>query len=168
MNHAYLLAAERGRIMARAPRLRPHLPQLKPFDSAVRAMSDFRSEPPLTAAEAAAPTQVFDDMFRLGVRALLVVRDLTVVGLVTAEDLCRPSARQRQRVAEIMTAATDVPAIDWQTLQESRISDLIEIFDATGVSHLIVLQSEAVHLSTVRGLIQRERLERQLVYRADV
>ena len=61
-----------------------------------------------------------------------------------------------------MTPALEVPAIDWQTLQESRICDLIEIFEGSGVRYLVVLQTEAASWSTVRGLIHRQRLERQL------
>ena len=61
-----------------------------------------------------------------------------------------------------MTPSLEVPAIDWQTLQESRISDLVEIFEGSGVRYLVVLQTETASWSTVRGLIHRQRLERQL------
>jgi hypothetical protein len=61
-----------------------------------------------------------------------------------------------------MTPAPEVPAIDWQTLQDSRICDLIEIFEGSGVRYLVVLQTETASWSTVRGLIFRQRLERQL------
>ncbi len=172
MNPAFLLAQQRESIVAMSPRTRPHLPQLKLNDPAVRAMNDFLSDPPLTVVEDIALEAVLDGMFRLGVRAMLVVRDRTVVGLITAED-ARGSQLPRQhrgargdgsfpRVADVMTASFDVPAIDWQTLQESRISDLIEIFEGMRVGHLVVLQSESANLSTVRGLIHRDRLERQL------
>lgn len=167
MNHPFLLAPGQAYSRATSLRFRAHLPQLKFLDPAVRAMSDFLLEPALTVLEQASLTQAFDDMFRLGVRAFLVVRDSSVVGLITAEDIRRSNAPQQQCVAEVMTAAFDVPAIDWQTLQDSRISDLVEIFEGTGVRHLIVLQSEISNLSTVRGWIHRERLERQLAYRAD-
>jgi hypothetical protein len=69
------------------------------------------------------------------------------------------------RAADVMTPSLDVPAIDWQTLQESRISDLMEIFEGTGVRYLVVLQTETATWSTVRGLIHRQRLERQLIRR---
>jgi hypothetical protein len=61
-----------------------------------------------------------------------------------------------------MTPSIDVLVIDWQTLQDSQISDLIEIFEGTGVRYLVVLQTETATWSTVRGLIHRQRLERQL------
>jgi CBS domain-containing protein len=169
VNPPYLLAQGRGAIGAMSPRTRPHLPQLRLQDAAVSAMHDFACEPPLTLTEDHSLEAALDDMFRLGVRALLVVREQTVVGLITAEDaraarLPPPLRTHRRdlRVAEVMTASLDVPAIDWQTLQESRVSDLVEIFDATKLSHLIVLQSETATLSSVRGMIHRDRMQRQL------
>jgi len=38
----------------------------------------------------------------------------------------------------------------------------VEIFAGTGVNHLVVLQTQSATLSSVRGLIHRERLQRQL------
>ena len=133
-------------------------------------MSDFLDDPPRTIAEDAGLEEVVDLMFRLGVRVFLVVRDRSVIGLITAEDA--DAARRAHkgsggtahepRVVDVMTPAAEVPAIDWQTLQDSRISDLIEIFEGSGVRYLVVLQTETASWSTVRGLIQRQRLERQL------
>ena len=53
----------------------------------MRAMTDFQREPPLTAAEDCDLDTALDNMFRLGVRAFLVVRELVVVGLITVEDI---------------------------------------------------------------------------------
>ena len=49
-------------------------------------MSDFLDDPPRTITEDAGLEEVVDHMFRLGVRAFLVVRDRSVIGLITAED----------------------------------------------------------------------------------
>jgi predicted transcriptional regulator len=131
-------------------------------------MNDFLQDPPRTVAEDAGLEEVVDHMFRLGVRAFLVVQHLSVIGLITAEDVsdarrAHAAGTVRElRAADVMTPSLDVPAIDWQTLQDSRISDLIEIFEGSGVRHLVVLQSETATWSTVRGLIHRQRLERQL------
>ena len=133
-------------------------------------MSDFRHDPPGTVPEDADLEQIIDHMFRLGVRAFLVVHERTVIGLITAED-ASVARRTRQhadggaralRAADVMTPSLDVPAIDYETLQDSRISDLLEIFDGTGVRYLVVLQTETATWSTVRGMIHRQRLERQL------
>ena len=170
MNQAYLLAPQPSAIPALSPRLRPYPPQLKPGDPAERAMNDFLHDPPRTVAQDAGLEEVIDHMFRLGVRAFLVVHDRSVIGLITAEharDARRTAAHggaavRDLRVADVMTPSHDVPAIDWQTLQDSRISDLIEIFEGSGVRYLVVLQTETSSWSTVRGLIHRQRLERRL------
>ena len=170
MNPPFLLALQPGALPAPSPRSRPQQPQLRPADPAVRAMSDFLDDPPRTIAEDAGLEEVVDQMFRLGVRAFLVVRDRSVIGLITAEDAdTARRARKRfgatapdLRAIDVMTPAPEVPAIDWQTLQDSRICDLIEIFEGSGVRYLVVLQTETANWSTVRGLIHRQRLERQL------
>ena len=133
-------------------------------------MNDFLQDPPCTVTEDAGLEEVVDQMFRLGVRAFLVVHDRSVIGLITAEDASDARRAQQRcgaagrdlRAADVMTPSLDVPAIDWQTLRDSRISDLIEIFEGTGVRYLVVLQTETATWSTVRGLIHRQRLERRL------
>ena len=160
MNPPYLLA------QAVAPsytplRARHSSPRLKPSDSALRAMIDFLRDPPLTVAEDLSVEQAIDHMFRLGVRAFLVVRDRSVVGLMTATQAARASPHHL-RVVDVMTPTEDVPAIDWDTLEQAQVADLVEIFAGTGVNHLVVLQTQSATLSSVRGLIHRERLQRQL------
>jgi len=142
-------------------RSRLSVPRLKLSDPASRAMCDFLHEPPLTVHEDASLEEAVDHMFRLGVRAVLVVRDRSVVGLLHAREAACSNPRHL-RVADVMTLTDDVPAIGWDTLCEARVSDLIEIFDGTGVEHLVVLENRSASSSSVRGLIDRERLERQL------
>jgi predicted transcriptional regulator len=160
VNLSYLLAQNCAppRMPLRSP---PSLPRLKLSDPATRAMIDFLSSPALTVNEDDLLQEAIDHMFRMGVRALLVVRDRSVVGLMTAGEAAR-STPHHVRVADAMTLTEDVPAIGWDTLAESRVSDLLEIFDGTGVNYLVVLESHSASLSSVRGLIQRTRLRRQL------
>jgi CBS domain-containing protein len=168
VNQPYLLAQRPNAIPALSPRSRPYAPQLRHADPAVRAMNDFLQDPPGTVAADTGLEEVVDCMFRLGARVFLVVHERSVIGLVTAEDAsdarrARPSGDGAElRAADAMTASLDVPAIDWQTLQDSRISDLLEIFEATGVKYLVVLQTESANCCIVRGLVHRHRLERQL------
>ena len=170
MNPPYLLAQAPSALPPLSPRSRPHQPLLRASDPAVRAMSDFLEDPPRTVARDTALEQVVDHMFRFGVRAFLVVDERSVIGLITAEDAsdaqhtvarCGTAAHEL-RAADVMTPSIDVPAIDWHTLQESRIADLLEIFEGSGVRYLVVLQTETANWSTVRGLINRQRLERAL------
>jgi CBS domain-containing protein len=160
MNPPYLLT--HGSMPARLP-LRSYatLPRLKPSDPAAHAMIDFLSDPPLTVSEDNSLQEAIDRMFRMGVRAFLVVRDRSVIGLMTASEATRSISRH-SRVAEAMTLTDDVPAIAWETLAESQVKDLVEIFDGTGVNYLVVLETHGASLSSVRGLIQRKRLQRQL------
>jgi CBS domain-containing protein len=181
VNHPYLLAKPASPLATQSLRLRPFQLRLCASDPAARAMNDFLDNPPRTIADDAGVDDVIDEMFRRGVRAFLVVRESSVVGLITAEDASAAQEARRQsrrearrspvgggaaglepRAADMMTPTHDVPAIDWQTLQDSRISDLLEIFEATGLRYLVVLQSETATWCTVRGLIDRRRLERQL------
>jgi len=160
VNSPYLLA--QGTSPTHAPlRTRPNAPRLKLSDPAHRAMTDFLYDPPLTLPEHFAVDDALDHMFRLGLRAFLVVRDRRVVGLMTTSDATR-SAHRNLTVAQVMTPTDDVPAIGWDTLSEARVGDLVEIFDGSGEHHLVVLQNHSATLSSVRGLIHRERLELQL------
>jgi CBS domain-containing protein len=141
-----------------------HLPRLNLHDSAVRAMTDYRRDPPLTITTEGSVEQALDAMFRAGARTCLVVRDRAVIGVLSAEAAHRACALplRTPRAADVMTSTAEVPAMDWQTLQECRVRDLLEIFDGAGVDHLVVLETEAVNVSSVRGMIHRARLERQL------
>ena len=162
MQHPYVLSSTYNGIAVDSLRYRTSLSRLKITDPAVRAMSDFKQDPPLTITEAVPLDEALDDMFRLGVRAFLVVRERAVVGLITLEDARRTAVPGPATVADVMTPSSEVPAIAWQTLQESRVVDLLEIFEATGVAYLVVIEEDSLHGHAVRGIIQRARLERQL------
>lgn len=166
MPTAYLPARHGASAAAVPVRVPAHLPRLKLQDCAVRAMTDFRSDPPLTITAEQSLEQALDAMFRAGVRACLVVRDRAVIGVLTAEvaraALRRPLPLGAAGAAEVMTRTSEVPAVDWQTLQDCRVGDLMEIFDGAGVDHLVVLENDTVNASSVRGVIHRARLERQL------
>lgn len=148
-------AAPVVRARDRARRLRAH-------DPAVRAITDFFRDPVYTLDEHCELDPAMDEMFRRGVRACLVVRDAAVIGLVTADDIQRARRTGARRVAEVMTAAADMPAIDWQTLREATVGDLLEIFQGANVDHLVVLETESTRRQTVRGLVHRARVERRL------
>jgi CBS domain-containing protein len=173
VDRPYLLPRDEHAIAVTSPRRHHHKEPLRLSDPAARAMTDFRRDPPLTVAENLALEQVLDEMFRAGVRCLLVVRESIVTGLITAEHvrgdhtLIRAQSLAMEgavplRVADVMTPSPDVPAIDWQVIEQAQIRDLVEIFAATEAEHLVVLESETVNRSHVRGLIHRARLERQL------
>ena len=162
MSHTQLLVPGSDLMAAPATRHRSKSRRLRSSDPAVRAMTDFLRDPPLTTLEECDLDTAMDDMFRLGVRAFLVVRAQAVVGLVTADDIRQSRRSSASRVAEVMTAAADMPAIDWLTLREAKVRDLMEIFEGANVHHLVVLETESTQSATVRGLVHRARVERRL------
>jgi CBS domain-containing protein len=147
--------------------------ELKTNDSAVHAMTDFTSKFAITVAPDRQIDAALSDMARLSVRALLVMRDDSVIGLITSYDIEGPRAaqfaeqpqvtrREGIMVGDIMTEWGDLPTLDWLTVQTAKISDLLEIFEGIGVMHLLVVESDERGADVLRGLISRSRIERQL------
>lgn len=147
--------------------------ELRPNDPALHAMTDFTSKFAITVAPERQIDAALTDMMRLSVRAMLVVRADSVIGLITSYDIegprtlrfaQRPDVTRREdiRVGDIMTEWEDLPTLDWRTMQTARISDLLEIFAGIRVMHLLVLESDGNGAEVVRGLISRSRIERRL------
>jgi predicted transcriptional regulator len=159
---AYLIAATAmSAPPLRTARARYPVPRLKWSDPARQAMTDFLRDPPLMLGPHASVEEATDRMFAAGVRSLLVVRDRRVIGLISAAQAAR-ARPLRRHIVDAMTLTEEAPAIDWGTLDEARVLDLLEIFDGSGVDQLLVLESHSATLNSVRGLVQRERLQRQL------
>jgi CBS domain-containing protein len=143
-------------------------------DPAVHGMTDFSQTLPITVAPERPIDEALGDMIRVGVRALLVNRGDSVVGLITSYDIegerpvefSKRSAivrREYIRVGDIMTEWDNSPTVDWTTMLSARIADLLEIFDGVGVMHLLVVEGdESGGTAVVRGLISRARIQRRL------
>src|SRR5258708_18111009 len=174
MKHQTLVSTTRfdagvltGRSMARGQELRSS-------DPAVLAVTDFTREHPVTIDPERQIDDALDDMMRMGVRALLVVRDQRIVGLITSYDIQgeRPlqflqsstySLHRDIRVAHIMTPWHVLTAINWETLQTMRAGDLLQVLDHAGLTHIIVVEADRAGASCmVRALVSRARLVRQL------
>ena len=147
--------------------------ELRSNDSALHAMTDFTSKIAITVAPDKQIDAALADMVRLSVRAMLVLRADSVIGLITSYDIEgprpgrfaeRPNAIRREdiKVGDIMTEWEDLPTLDWHTVQTAKISDLLEIFEGVGVMHLLVVEGDANGMEVVRGLISRTRIERHL------
>jgi CBS domain-containing protein len=142
-------------------------------DPAVQVVTDFLWEQPVTVPGELSIDHALREMIRAGVRALLVVRDEVVIGLITSYDIQgeRPlqflgkSGYRRHdeiEVGHIMTAWERVARLDWQSLRRARVSDLTAFFRCTAATHVVVVEHTDHGRSAVRGLISRTRLERQL------
>lgn len=145
-------------------------------DAATRVMTDFAATPAFTVSADCGIDDALDEMFRRGVRALIVLdEDDAVVGLVTSYDIQgervqqrldgRPNRRREElQVREILTPCEKWTTIDWREAQSARIDDVLEIFRSTDSPYLIVLEAsnETLPAGVLRGMISRTRLERQL------
>jgi CBS domain-containing protein len=147
---------------------------LRPGDPAILAITDFTREHPVTIDPERQIDDALDDMIRMGVRALLVVKDQRIVGLITSYDIQgeRPlqflqsstySHHRDIRVAHIMTPWPVLTAINWETLQTMRAGELLQVLDHAGMTHIIVVEADRLGSSClVRALVSRARLLRQL------
>src|SRR5271154_4789820 len=129
----------------RAPRVTEA--RLALTDPALHVVTNFAWEQPVTVTETRSIDDALAEMMRAGVRALLVVRDAVVIGLITSYDIYgeRPlqflttfgySRHDEIEVSHIMTPWERVPTFDWRTLGQTRISDLVAYFGKTSATHV--------------------------------
>src|SRR5450631_605795 len=147
---------------------------LDPGDLAIHAITDFTREHPITVDEERQIDAALDDMIRFGVRAMLVLREQRIVGLITSYDIQgeRPlqflqtsnySRHQDVRVGDIMTPWDKLLAVDWDSIQSARAGDLLNVLEEAGMTHLLVIETNKKNSSPiVRALASRARLARQL------
>lgn len=147
-------------------------------DPAIRAMTDFSKECPITALEQHTIEEALQTMVHSGVRSLLVVRKERVTGLITSYDIqgerpiqflqsdhCPPDRHLHSAVlvSDVMTPWDVLPTLPIDRLLDARAGDLLTTFSQIQQSHLLVIQScEEPGTCTVRGLISRTHLQRQL------
>jgi signal-transduction protein with cAMP-binding, CBS, and nucleotidyltransferase domain len=142
-------------------------------DTAVRVVTDFTREPPMTVTEDRLIDDALRDMITAGVRALLVVRGDLVSGLITSSDIqgerplqfLRTSSYMRHdeiEVRHIMTQWDRVPKLDWQSVRAARVYDVARAFKTICATHLVLVEQVENNGAFVRGLLSRTRLERQL------
>ena len=147
--------------------------RVKLADPAINVMNDFAREYPVTVDEDQQIDSALVDMIRLGVRALLVVRERKVVGFITSYDIEgeRPlqciqrlsySDRQDIRVGDVMTPWADLQTLNWRAVKDASVGSLLEVFRETDLMHLLVVETAVDATTCVRGLFSRTRLERQL------
>jgi predicted transcriptional regulator len=167
----FSLCAKRSREMGvNSLRLRPSPRYLSLDDPAARATTNFLEDPPLTVTEDCLAQKALDEMYRLGVRTCLVANDRAVLGLITDAHLDAVAGQRAGdyrfsaslRAVDVMIPVAEAPAIEWDTIQNSCVRDLLEVFEGAGVSYLVVLQRESAMLTTVRGIVARDRLARSL------
>lgn len=147
-------------------------------DSCLSALADFRREDPITVQASSPIESALRDMHRWSVHALLVTREATddlkqrVVGLITYYDIERwqphrfpqssaRSDRADSRVEDVMTPWDELPLVHYESLQSLSVSDVYAMFQGTGLTHLLVVESQT-HETCTRGLISRATITRRL------
>ena len=147
---------------------------LEPGDPAILAITDFTREYPVTVDEDRQIDDALGDMIHLGVRAMLVMREQRIVGLITSYDIQgeRPlqflqtsnySRHQEICVGHIMTPWDKLLAVDWESIQAARAGDLLQALEEAGLTHLLVIERGAKNTTPiVRAMVSRARLARQL------
>jgi CBS domain-containing protein len=147
---------------------------LDPGDPAIYAITDFTREHPVTVGEERQIDDALEDMIHLGVRAMLVMREQRIVGLITSYDIQgeRPlqflqssnySRHQDIRVGHIMTPWHRLLAVEWQSIQSARAGDLLQVLEDAEMTHLLVIERDKKNPSPiVRALVSRARLTRQM------
>ncbi len=152
-------------------------PALHHGSAALDVLTDFDREHPVVVGPEVGIDHALADMMRHGVRALVVVEDARMTGLITAQDIlgekplhylttaCTHASCRRQDVlvADIMTPLAELALFDYAALPTARTGDLEQTFHALAVSHLVVMQQHGDGDGwRLRGLISRSRLSRQL------
>jgi CBS domain-containing protein len=155
------------------PRRTTPFNRIQLYDPAVNAMNDFSRQYPVTVDEDRQIGAALSDMARLGVRSLLVVNELTVVGFITSYDIEgeRPIQyiqqfhdvrRNEVQVGQVMTRWHDLVTLNWSDVKKARVNDVLQALRDTNLMHLLVVETEGQNMSFVRGLFSRARIERQL------
>jgi CBS domain-containing protein len=150
-------------------------------DSAFCALTDFHRDYLITVEADGSIDDALADMNRLGVHALLVIRpesggkEQQVVGLITYYDIERsrphrypqatiPGKGRIIRVTDVMTPWNELSLVNYESLQTLTASDVYEMFQGTGLTHLLVIENLGDESVVARGLLSRATLAKRLRY----
>lgn len=162
-------------LSAREPR---EYPALSKTDPAGSVMVDFCRECTVTVEPHQHLDAALEQMQRAGVRALLVVADGRVSGLITACDIqgekpvqfvqssdCIHHSQCRHEdveVVDIMTPIEELPTLRMEALATANVGNVLDTFRQIGHTHLLVVEVSSAGETSVRGLISRAQVEQQL------
>ncbi len=148
-------------------------------ESAIYALTDFELDFPITVDIGASIDVAFQDMDRLGIHALLVVSyepsdgNPEVMGLVTAYAIerarrkCGPRSlldarRGNVSVGDVMTPWNDLSLVKYQSLRSLSANDVYDMFQGTGLTHLLVVDTHWSEKVLVRGVLSRASVAKRL------
>ena len=137
---------------------------------ALEVMTDLARISPATIRPNAPLAGANRFMITRGVRLLLVVDEdhETVLGVITATDILgerpmlvatgRGLRRDELTVADVMTPAAEVQALDLDDVEISRVGHVVETLRRAGRQHALVVDRD----SMVRGILSLSQIGRQL------
>jgi CBS domain-containing protein len=141
-------------------------------------MTDFAIRAPATVFADRHIGAALNDMILAGVRALIVVENGQVIGLITAYDIlgekpikflqspmCRgnPCTRDEIVVGDIMTQLGSLETLELSWLLQSTAKDLAAVFASKACTHMFVMEAgNQGSVRSIRALISRTQIERHL------
>jgi CBS domain-containing protein len=144
-------------------------------DPALSVMIDYRSRSSVTVPETASLDQALEHMKHVGVRCAFVAdgNGKVVVGMLTAQDVLGEKPQQYMRftgvghddvlVKDIMQKKGDWRVADIKDIERATVGDVLNVFKATGVSHLPVMETTESNEQRLRGLLSFSKVKRLLV-----
>jgi CBS-domain-containing membrane protein len=150
-------------------------------DHACCAFTDFHFEYPITVSSETTSRSCARHMRRLGIHALLVTRrerssiDEQVIGLVTHNDISLPGRSRnarlmsqepaRVRVGALMTPWDKLSLVHYESLASLTALEMLQMFQGTGLTHLLVINMQDDGPALARGIISRGALAGRLAMR---
>lgn len=142
-------------------------------DPAMRVVTDFQLEKPITVSGDRFIDDAQLDMIAAGVGSLLVVKDEAVLGLITGQDIQgeRPTQFLQDagylrhpgiKVRHIMTAWEDVQTLDLKLVRNAQVQSVVSFFSSTRATHVLVVEYPEHGNVVIRGILSRSRVERLL------
>jgi CBS domain-containing protein len=154
--------------------------KLEPDDSADYAMTDFRRECPICVPPSRFIEEALEDMNRLGIHALLVTRpqDTTghdrMLGLITSYRIQQRRVYEHRlpkplrgygsvcTVGEIMTPWEELALVNYRSLRYLNVSEVYQMFQGSGLTHVVIVETHDDDSVIARGLISRAALANRL------
>jgi CBS domain-containing protein len=152
--------------------------RLQRDDAAVYAMTDFRREHPICVLPNRSIDEALEDMNRLSIHALLVTQPRCstgrdqMLGLITSYRIERRQLYARRlpkplkhcvcNVEELMTPWEELALVHFPSLLSLKAFELSQMFQGSGLTHALVVESDEDDSFIARGLISRAALSNRL------
>ena len=143
-------------------------------DPALTVMTDFRERASITVADTDPIDAALEHMKHTGVRCAFAVdaERHVVIGLVTAYDIggerpMRLMQSQKVKRGSLLVRDLMLPLRDWRVLnvedlERATVASVERVFDATGLTHIPVMERNLQGEWRLRGLLSSAKIKRLL------